>query len=1141
METLFPIDLGRIAQDLQIRKVQVESVVQLLDEGNTVPFVTRYRKERTGGLNEVQIREIQGRVQKIRDLNDRKQTILKAIESQGKLTEELKEAIRQTESPKRLEDLYLPYKPKKRTKASEAREKGFEPLALRVWNRDETLGDIVEAAREFLNAEKGIETTDQVLEGVRYILAEAISELALIRDSARKVVWRFGKIATNKNESLEEGKGLDYRDYFEYSEPIQNIPPHRILAFNRGEKENVLKIKLEVPLVDFEKAVLENLPIDGHPQGAIFRDAAIDALERMIRPSLEREVRRDLSETAERHAVEVFARNLRSLLLQPPIASQVVLAIDPGFRTGCKVAVLDSHGNLIDHTVIYPHPPQNRRHEAKMTLKDLIGKHKVQAVAIGNGTACRETEELVAEIISEGTRFQEAGITVENWKPPEPPAPVHTPVKSVEPTIPAENAEQIASMADAAAPEVAEMQVEPALVIEATTAQPAEAVAEIIEAENGSEEVPPPISGGSPEEDEPVLSDPETGEIVEPATVEVLAEVTSPVAPELVAEDASEVSAIEVADANTSSSESGVEVKSESTKAAGAAVFSSLTSLPKGLAAKEEAEEPPKKKPVREKERSERKEKGPRGPKPQPPQPPQPPAPHVADPVLAGLSYVIVNESGASVYSTSNVGREEFPDYDATLRGVISIGRRLLDPLAELVKIDPQNIGVGLYQHDVSAKTLKETLEAVVESGVNFVGVDLNTASVPLLRHVAGLNQLTARRLVEHRQQHGVFKTRDQILEVEGVGPATFTQAAGFLRILEASNPLDNTWVHPENYEAATKLLEKLGFSLDSLKDKEQVNLLRAKLNELELEPTAIELGVGVPTLDDICAALARPGRDPREDLPKPIFKTGILKLEDLQPGMELKGTVLNVVDFGSFVDIGLKDSGLVHISQLANRYVKSPHDVVSVGDVVTIWVLGVDNDRKRVSLTMVAPGTEREREQRSRGGDGGQRRDDGGGGGNGGEGGGQRGPGPRRDRGNDRGPSNSGGGGDRRPPRRDEGSGGGPSASSQGGGSGGGDRRHDGGQQRDQGRSSRFGRGSQQGGYGGGGGGGSGGGYAQQSRPTRPSRPSEPAKPLSEKEITGAVPLRSFGQLKQFFATRDPATEGEQGGGSPETPSAPQ
>lgn len=1133
METLFPIDLGRIAQDLQIRKVQVESVVQLLDEGNTVPFVTRYRKERTGGLNEVQIREIQGRVQKIRDLNDRKQTILKAVESQGKLTEELKEAIRQTESPKKLEDLYLPYKPKKRTKASEAREKGFEPLALRVWNRDETLGDIVEAASEFLNPEKGVETTDQVLEGVRYILAEAISELALIRDSARKVVWRFGKIGTLKNESLEEGKGLDYRDYFEYSEPIQNIPPHRILAFNRGEKENVLKIKLEVPQVDFEKAVLDNLPLDGHPQGSIFHEAALDALERMIRPSLEREVRRDLSETAEKHAVEVFARNLRSLLLQPPIASQVVLAIDPGFRTGCKVAVLDAHGNLIDHTVIYPHPPQNRRHEAKMTLKDLVGKHKVQAVAVGNGTACRETEELVAEIISEGVHFQEAGITVENWKPPEPPAPPPAPVVAAvveaapvaEPETPAE-----AVVAEAAEPVVTESPVVEPIISEAPEVVAPEVV----------EEVPPPISGGSPEEDEPVVTESEVQPeaVSAPEVVSESSESAQPVAEEVPA--AEEVAAV-AETTPESGSEPSEAVEATKTEAKPAS-FSSLTSLPKGLAAKEEGEEPPKKKPAKEKERSERKEKGPRGPKPQPPQPPQPPAPHVADPVLAKLSYVIVNESGASVYSTSNVGREEFPDYDATLRGVISIGRRLLDPLAELVKIDPQNIGVGLYQHDVSAKTLKETLEAVVESGVNFVGVDLNTASVPLLRHVAGLNQLTARRVVEHRQQHGPYTSRDQVQAVEGVGPVTYTQAAGFLRIIDAPNPLDNTWVHPESYEVATKLLEKLGFSAESLKDKEQVDQLRAKLNELELEPTALELGVGVPTLDDICAALARPGRDPREDLPKPIFKTGILKLEDLQSGMELKGTVLNVVDFGAFVDIGLKDSGLVHISQLANRYIKSPHDVVSVGDVVTVWVLGVDNDRKRVSLTMVAPGTEREREQRPRGGDGGggggQRRDDGGGGGGGG---GDRGP--RRDRGGDRGPSPSsagggggggGGGGDRRPPRRDDG---GSSSSSQGGGGGGGERRGDGGQQRDQGRS-RYGRGSQQGGYGGGGG-GSTGGYSQQARPTRPSRPSEPAKPLSEKEITGAVPLRSFGQLKQFFATRDPATEGEQGGSAPDAPPA--
>jgi uncharacterized protein len=763
-----------------------------------------------------------------------------------------------------------------------------------------------------------------------------------------------------------------------------------------------------------------------------------------------------------------------------------------------------------------------------MTLKDLVGKHKVQAVAVGNGTACRETEELVAEIISEGVHFQEAGITVENWKPPEPPAPPPAPVVAA--VVEAAPVAEPETPAEAVVAEVAEPVVTESPVVEPIISEAPEVVApEVVE------EVPPPISGGSPEEDEPVVTESEVQPeaVSAPEVVSESSESAQPVAEEVPA--AEEVAAV-AETTPESGSESSEAVEATKTEAKPAS-FSSLTSLPKGLAAKEEGEEPPKKKPAKEKERSERKEKGPRGPKPQPPQPPQPPAPHVADPVLAKLSYVIVNESGASVYSTSNVGREEFPDYDATLRGVISIGRRLLDPLAELVKIDPQNIGVGLYQHDVSAKTLKETLEAVVESGVNFVGVDLNTASVPLLRHVAGLNQLTARRVVEHRQQHGPYTSRDQVQAVEGVGPVTYTQAAGFLRIIDAPNPLDNTWVHPESYEVATKLLEKLGFSAESLKDKEQVDQLRAKLNELELEPTALELGVGVPTLDDICAALARPGRDPREDLPKPIFKTGILKLEDLQSGMELKGTVLNVVDFGAFVDIGLKDSGLVHISQLANRYIKSPHDVVSVGDVVTVWVLGVDNDRKRVSLTMVAPGTEREREQRPRGGDGGggggQRRDDGGGGGGGG---GDRGP--RRDRGGDRGPSPSsagggGGGGDRRPPRRDDG---GSSSSSQGGG-GGGERRGDGGQQRDQGRS-RYGRGSQQGGYGGGGG-GSTGGYSQQARPTRPSRPSEPAKPLSEKEITGAVPLRSFGQLKQFFATRDPATEGEQGGSAPDAPPA--
>src|SRR4051794_14415720 len=406
METPIQVDLGRIAQDLQIRRVQVESVVQLLDEGNTVPFITRYRKERTGNLNEIAIREIQLRVGRLRELAERKETILKAIEAQGKLTEQLAADIRSAENPKRLEDLYLPYKPKKKTKASDARDKGLEPLALRIWNHDDTLTDLEAAAQEFLNPEKELESTDKVLEGVGHILAEAINELAVVRDAVRRVVWKTGKISTTKAE-IPEGEGVEYRDYFAYSEPIAHIPPHRVLAINRGDKEGPLKVKLEVNRPELESATFSQLPLDGHPQAEFFRKSALDALDRLLLPSMEREVRRDLTDMAERHAVDVFARNLRSLLLQPPIPKQVVMAIDPGFRNGCKVAVLGDHGELLDHGVIHPHPPQNRRHEAKIFLKDLVGKHKVGVVAIGNGTACRETEELIAEIIAEGTQFHE--------------------------------------------------------------------------------------------------------------------------------------------------------------------------------------------------------------------------------------------------------------------------------------------------------------------------------------------------------------------------------------------------------------------------------------------------------------------------------------------------------------------------------------------------------------------------------------------------------------------------------------------------------------------------------------------------------------------------------------------------------------
>ena len=512
MDNPIQVDLGRIAQDLQIRRVQVESVVQLLDEGNTVPFITRYRKERTGNLNEVVIHEIQVRVQRLRELADRKETILKAIDGQGKLTPDLTAAIRAADNPKRLEDLYLPFKPKKRTKASDARERGLEPLAFRIWTRDETLQDLHAAASEFINAEKGVDTVDKVLEGVGHILAEAISEMAMVRDAVRKVVWKTGKIVTAKAE-MPEGQGLEYRNYFDYSEPIAQIPPHRVLAINRGDKEGPLKVRLDVSRPEVESVLFSQLPLDGHPHADLFRAAAIDALDRLILPSMEREVRRDLTEAAEKHAVEVFARNLGNLLLQPPISKQVVLAIDPGFRTGCKVAVLDPGGNLLDQVVIFPHPPQGRRSEAKVVIKDLVGKHKVGAVAIGNGTACRETEEFIAEIIAEGTRFSQEGSipTPDGAEAPPEVAATHSPiVASVDdtPAMPATMDADDGDLAQAAAP------VEPVAhpLVEAGSGEDALGNGSGSEAHSEAEshssspveatiEALPPISGGAPDSD----------------------------------------------------------------------------------------------------------------------------------------------------------------------------------------------------------------------------------------------------------------------------------------------------------------------------------------------------------------------------------------------------------------------------------------------------------------------------------------------------------------------------------------------------------------------------------------------------------------------------------------------------------------
>ncbi len=919
------LDLSRIAQDLQIRKVQVEAVVQLLDEGNTIPFITRYRKERTGGLDEEVLRIIQERIGQLRHLAERKQTILRSIEGQGKLTDELRAAILSADSPKRLEDLYLPYKPKKRTLATTAREKGLEPLALAIWNSDPAVANLAEVLAGMLNPEKELNTPDDVLTGAGHVLAELIAETADIRGTLRNVLWDTGKLTTAKSDKVAEGQGLDYKDYFQFTEPLRHVPPHRILAINRGEKENVLTVKLvwdeelglrvalerlPLPLPDHKPAVPAQEPppngtggpaveaeaglpagahagvrsedsapaphahahphpnhphrmqeliaqrtaaLQAHPHKEFLQRVTADALSRLLVPSLEREIRRELTQKAEGHAIDVFARNLRSKLLAPPLHGKRILAIDPGFRTGCKVAALDEHGNLLEEGVIFPHPPQKKAHDARLKLEELVRKHQTSVIAIGNGTACRETEELVGELISSldarrsGAVAPSAAVPAAAEAPPPVPEPPPAPV------------------VEASAPVAAE---EPA------------PVPLVVEAPASGESVPAP------------------------------SEIAPTPAPEAAAE-------------------------------AQAGPLPDLSGRPDGAHAGVQAPPPP------------------------PPAPPPPPP----DPTVvlahlpeapADLAYVIVNEAGASVYSASPVAKEEFPQFDATLRGTISIGRRLQDPLSELVKIDPQHIGVGLYQHDLNLKQLKESLEGVIESCVNTVGVDLNTASVPLLRYVSGLNSLAAHSVVEHRKTNGPFRNLEQLLQVSDIGEKRFVQAAGFLKIANGDNPLDATWIHPESYAAARQLLAELGYGPEALAHKEQLDELRTKLKAVSPEEVANRLQVGLPTVRDLIDSLARPGRDPREDLPPPIFKKGVLKLEDLQPGMELKGSVLNVVDFGAFMDIGLKDSGLVHISQMANRYVKSPYDVVTVGDVVTVWVLSVDKERRRVSLTMISPGTER-------------------------------------------------------------------------------------------------------------------------------------------------------------------------------------
>ena len=712
-----------IASDLALTAAQVGRVTDLLDQGNTVPFITRYRKEQTGDLDEEQIRQIQRRVDTQRQLTERAETIRRLIESQGKLTPALRKAISRADSLKRLEDLYLPFRPKRRSRAMQARQKGLQPLADRIWSQEEGLADLDSACLEFVRPENELPDVAAVRQGAADILAERISDNADIREKARQIAWKSGRFAVSATKTGNES-GQEFRDYFDYSEAVSSIPPHRLLALNRGEKSGALRVKFEWDGPTALAAVVDHLALDRHRFSDFMQQCAADSLSRLTLPSLERELRREISDRAERHAVSVFARNLKNLLLQPPLGGQRVLAIDPGFRTGCKTAVLDEAGNCIANDVIYVTGPAEKRAATRQKLATILKEHDCKLIALGNGTACRETEELVSETIAE----------------------------------------------------------------------------------------------------------------------------------------------------------------------------------------------------------------------------------HAPD-----SRYTIVNEAGASIYSASNVAREEFPNFDATVRGTISIGRRLQDPLSELVKIDPQHIGVGMYQHDVSERLLKQSLEEIVESCVNYVGVDLNTASASLLRYVSGLNQLVARRIVAWREKNKRFTSRQQLLEVPGLGDATFPQAAGFLKIANAETPFDGTWIHPESYEAAGKLLKRLDTNPESLISSSSTSTeFRDRLPQLDRKRLAVEVGIGQHTCRDILEALSRPGRDPRGDTGGPLFKLGVLKLDDLEEGMELTGTVLNVVDFGVFVDVGLKDSGLVHISQLADRYIASPHEVASVGDVVTVWVISVDRERRRVSLTMI-------------------------------------------------------------------------------------------------------------------------------------------------------------------------------------------
>ncbi|MFS0558980.1 Tex family protein [Brevibacillus sp. 179-C9.3 HS] len=708
-----------IAQDTGVKPHQVERTVALLDEGNTVPFIARYRKEMTGQLDETQIRAIEERVRYLRNLSVRKEEVVRLIDEQGKLTDELRAAIERATKLQEVEDLYRPYRQKRRTRATMAKEKGLEPLANYLMSLPKT-GSPEEEAKQYIDPEKGVETTEQALQGAMDIVAEQLSDDPEIRQWVRQRSVQKGLLLTEQKSEEADEKNV-YQMYYAYSEPLKKVVPHRVLAINRGENEGILKVTIEAPVAE----ILAWMQRRAISRDTVARDLLTltveDAYKRLIAPSIEREVRAELTEAAEERAIHIFAENLRNLLLQPPVKGKVVLGVDPAFRTGCKLAVVDETGKLLEVAVVYPTPPANKVAEATVKVKQLIETYGVTVVAIGNGTASRETEQFIATLLKELKR-------------------------------------------------------------------------------------------------------------------EVM--------------------------------------------------------------------------------------------------------------------YIIVNEAGASVYSASTLAKEEFPDLDVAERSAASIARRLQDPLAELVKIDPKSVGVGQYQHDVSQSRLADSLQFVVESAVNHVGVDVNTASPSLLQYVSGISRQVAGNIVKKREEIGKFTERSQLKAVPRLGAKTYEQCIGFLRVMEGANPLDKTPIHPESYEATHQLLTMLGISAHEIGSEN----CRERLQSLDVKETAAKLGIGEPTLQDIVDSLLRPGRDPRDELPKPLLRSDVLQLSDLGVGMKLQGTVRNVVDFGAFVDIGLKNDGLVHISRLKKGFVKHPLEVVTVGDIVDVWVVEIDEKRQRVGMTMIPP-----------------------------------------------------------------------------------------------------------------------------------------------------------------------------------------